>query len=88
MLLRAGEVSLCTQNPGFPEPLVVRSRLHALVSWWRGDKTFAEAQRLGLDVEGPKALVRAFPDWFDRYQLAGIASARGAQERDSETQFR
>ena len=75
MLLRTGEASLCTQNPGFPEPLIVRSRLHALVSWWRGDATFTEAQRMGLEVEGPKALARAFPVWFDRYQFAGVAPA-------------
>ncbi len=72
MLLKAGEASLCTQNPGFPEPLIVRSRLHALVSWWRGDATFVEAQRMGLEVTGPKPLARAFPGWFERYQFAGI----------------
>src|SRR5215831_12719427 len=40
MLLKAAEASICTQNPGFPEPLSIRSRLPALVSWWRGDATF------------------------------------------------
>jgi DNA-binding HxlR family transcriptional regulator len=81
MLLRPGEASLCTQNPGFPEPLIVRSRLHALVSWWRGDATFTEAQRKGLEVEGPKALVRAFPGWFDRYQFAGVAPVPKDQKK-------
>lgn len=71
MLLKAAEASLCMHNPGFPE-LCVRSRLPALVSWWRGDASFFEAQRMGLAITGPKKLVRAFPDWFDRYQLAGI----------------
>lgn len=77
MLLKAAEVSLCTQNPGFPEPLCVRARLPALVAWWRGDIGFPEAQRLGLKVEGPKELARAFPDWFERYLFAGIAPALG-----------
>jgi len=72
MLLRNGEASLCTQNPGFPEPLIIRSRLPALVSWWRGDATFIQAQRMGLEVIGPKALARAFPGWFERYLFAGI----------------
>lgn len=75
LLLRPGEASLCTQNPGFPEPLIVRSRLHPLVSWWRGDATFTQAQQSGLDMQGPKALVRAFPEWFDRYQFAGVDPA-------------
>ena len=75
LLLKETEVSFCTQNPGFPEPLCVRARLPALIAWWRGDVTFAEAQRMGFQVEGPKALVRAFPDWFERYLFAEVAAA-------------
>lgn len=72
MLLKREEAALCTNNPGFPEPLTVRSRLSALVSWWRGDASFVEAQRMGLEVVGQSTLARAFPKWFDRYQFAGI----------------
>jgi DNA-binding HxlR family transcriptional regulator len=75
MLLKAAEASVCTQNPGFPEPLRVKSPLAALVAWWRGDATFAEAQRMGLSIEGPRALVRAFPSWFERYRFAHVAPA-------------
>src|SRR5262250_1494546 len=80
MLLRPEEASICVQNPGFPEPLLVRSRLAALVAWWRGDATFVEAQRIGLELTGPKALVRAFSGWFDRYLLADIAPARKSRK--------
>jgi DNA-binding HxlR family transcriptional regulator len=73
MLLTAAEVSLCTQNPGFPEAVRVKARLPALVAWWRGDVSFIEAQRIGLTLEGPRAHVRAFADWFERYQFAPIA---------------
>lgn len=75
MLLKAAEASLCTHNPGFPEPLRVRGKLSALVTWWRGDAGFVEAQRMGLAVEGPRALARAFPTWFDRYLFAHIGPA-------------
>jgi DNA-binding HxlR family transcriptional regulator len=81
LLLKAGEVSLCTQNPGFPEPLCVRAPLAALVAWWRGDATFVEAQRMGLTVEGPKALSRAFQGWFERYQFAHVAPAASSASR-------
>ncbi len=81
MLLKASEVSLCTQNPGFPEALCVQAPLPALVAWWRGDTGFVEAQRMGLTVEGPKALARAFPDWFDRYLFSHIGPA--AEKRRS-----
>ena len=75
MLLRKTEASLCHRNPGFPEPLCVRGPLTALVAWWRGDISFLEAQRLGLEIEGPKAFTRAFPKWFDLYPLAHIGPA-------------
>lgn len=76
MLLRASEVSLCAQNPGFPEPLCVRGPLAALAGWWRGDRAFVDALRTGLSIEGPRALARAFPSWFERYQFAEIAPAK------------
>jgi HxlR-like helix-turn-helix protein len=80
LLLKTGEVSFCAQNPGFPEALSVRARLANLIAWWRGDVSFLEARRQGLVIEGPKALVRDFPGWFDRYLFADVASAaaRGA----------
>jgi DNA-binding HxlR family transcriptional regulator len=75
LLLKRSEASLCTQNPGFPEPLTVRGPLSALVAWWRGDASFQEAQRMGLKVEGAKALARGFPGWFDLYLFAHIPPA-------------
>ncbi len=78
MLLKPAEVSVCLQNPGFPEPLRVRGALPALVAWWRGDVGFIQAQRMGLVIDGPRPLVRAFPEWFDRYQFAHVGPAREA----------
>jgi DNA-binding HxlR family transcriptional regulator len=82
MLLKKTEASLCHQNPGFPEPVSVRGPLAALVAWWRGDASFAAAQRMGLAVAGTRAMTRAFPDWFDLYPFAHIApAARRTQKR-------
>ena len=75
MLLKADEASLCTHNPGFPEPLTVRSPLAAMVAWWRGDASFIAAQHMGLAIDGPQPLTRAFPGWIDRYRFADIAPA-------------
>ena len=83
MLLKAAEASLCLHNPGFPEPLLVRSRLSILVSWWRGDTSFIEAQRMGLAIAGPRTLVRAFPQWFDRYQFAEIGPVVQKTDRNA-----
>lgn len=79
LLLKKAEVSVCTHNPGFPEPLCVRGPLAALVAWWRGDASFAEAQRMGLALNGARPLARAFPGWFDRYKFAHIGPAETAR---------
>lgn len=81
LLLRKKEVALCSRNPGFPEPLRVHGPLEALVAWWRGDASFAHAQRMGLGLEGPQDLVKAFPDWFDRYLFAHIGSVRDSANK-------
>jgi DNA-binding HxlR family transcriptional regulator len=77
MLLKKTESSLCHQNPGFPEPVCVRGPLAALVAWWRGDASFLQAQRMGLEVDGPKASTRDFPKWFELYPFAHVGPARG-----------
>jgi DNA-binding HxlR family transcriptional regulator len=74
MLLKTTEASLCHQNPGFPE-VCVRGPLAALVAWWRGDVSLVQAQRMGLAIDGPKALTRGFATWFDLYLLAHVGPA-------------
>lgn len=76
MLMKKGETSLCSHNPGFPEALRITGPLSAIVAWWRGDATFAEAQRSGLSLEGAREAVKGFSTWFDRYMFADIAPAR------------
>ena len=72
LLLKAPEVSLCDHNRGFPERLVLRTRQPTLAAWWRGDIGLLEARRQGLELEGPRELIRAFPDWFERYLFADV----------------
>ena len=76
LLLKASDVAFCLENPGFPEPLLVRATLPALVAWWRGDASFLEARRMGIEVRGPRRLAAAFPNWFDRYLLADVEAAQ------------
>ena len=76
LLLRSGEVSLCAENPGFPEAICLRGPLAALVAWWRGDTSLSGAQRMGLSLQGSKAMIRAFPSWFERYAFADVAPAQ------------
>ena len=76
LLLRRGEVSLCDDNPGLEVEVRVRGDRRTLIGWWRGDLTWRRALASGgLSIEGPRALVRAFPDWFHRYAFAEVAPA-------------
>ncbi|MGO8991989.1 MAG: winged helix-turn-helix transcriptional regulator [Polyangiaceae bacterium] len=75
LLLRRGEVSLCSENPGFPEELTVRGSLRTLTAWWRGDISLADARSAGMVVSGKREWVRAFPSWFARYLFADVATA-------------
>jgi DNA-binding HxlR family transcriptional regulator len=76
LLLRRTEVSLCGENPGFPDELRVRGSLRTLTAWWRGDLSLADARSAGMTVEGRREWVRAFPEWFLRYAFADVAPAR------------
>jgi DNA-binding HxlR family transcriptional regulator len=75
LLLRKSEVSLCTENPGFPDVVRVRSSLRTFTAWWRGDLSFARARSAGMMVEGRREWVRAFPSWFLRYAFAHVTPA-------------
>ena len=78
LLLRRGEVSLCTVNPGFPEELCLHANRRTLIGWWRGDLTLRQARAAGLALEGRREWVRAFPSWFERYLFAAVAPASRA----------
>lgn len=59
------EVELCMKFPGYEVDLTVRADIRALVDVWMGYQPIREAVRAGrLVLEGPRALVRSFPDWF------------------------
>jgi DNA-binding HxlR family transcriptional regulator len=87
LLLSPSEASLCAHNPGFPELLRIKSPLAALVAWWRGDVSLVEAQRMGLSLEGSRALVKSFPGWFKRYLFANVQPMH-AEERPSDARQR
>lgn len=71
LILEHREVDVCLKHPGFDVDLVVDADLAALTKAWMGDVRLADAMRSGLvRVEGPRALVRAFPGWL---ALSGFA---------------
>ena len=74
LVLERRGADLCLRDPGFPVDLVVSADLRALTRVWMGDVRLAAAVRAGLvRLDGPRALVRAFPTWLALSEFAGVA---------------
>lgn len=76
LLLEPGAPSVCWDPPGFEIDLVVRADTLALHRVWLGHQPFADALRRGLiELDGPRDLVRGFPDWLALSQFAPVQRA-------------
>jgi len=65
------EADLCLSDPGFGVDLTVRSDATTLTAVFMGDVAIATAlSQRTLELEGPRQLVRSFPDWFGLHPLA------------------
>jgi DNA-binding HxlR family transcriptional regulator len=65
LVLQRPEVDLCPRDPGFDVDLVLSADAAALARVWMGEMTFAQAVRAGgVRLDGPRALVQAFPGWL------------------------
>ncbi|WP_114906949.1 winged helix-turn-helix transcriptional regulator [Ornithinimicrobium murale] len=68
-----GEVDLCDFDPGYETTVHVISPLRTLVRVWRGDISWARAQRdHGLRLEGTASARRALPTWLNLSTFAGV----------------
>jgi putative sterol carrier protein len=73
LLLARSEVDLCLKDPGFSVDVVVTADLRTLTRVWMGDVPMAAAVRAGsIRLEGPPALVRAFPTWLRLSSFAHV----------------
>lgn len=73
------EADLCLSDPGFGVDVTVSSDPGTLTAVWVGDLPIASALRThAIELEGPRALVRSFPDWFGLHPLfAGVERPPG-----------
>lgn len=63
--VKKDEIELCLTNPGFDVVLRVSTTPKAMAEVWLGEVSFDDAMRAGgIRLEGPPALVRAFPSWL------------------------
>lgn len=75
LVLDGGDVDLCQKNLGFEVDLVVTADLRAFAEVWMGHQELSAALRAKtITVRGPRALVRAFPNWLSLSIFAGTKS--------------
>jgi hypothetical protein len=73
LVLDEDEVDLCHRNPSLPVDLIVNADLRAFAEAWLGRQSFSAALRArSITLEGPRALVRAFPTWLMPSPLAHV----------------
>ncbi len=82
LVLVPGHVSSSLKPPGFGSDLIVRADVSILYRVWAGFLDYDAAVRSGeILLEGPPALVQAFPRWFMWSPLADVARTyRGRQK--------
>jgi DNA-binding HxlR family transcriptional regulator len=73
LVLQRSDADLCLKDPGFEVNLVVFAEASALARVWMGQTTFGQALRAGgVRLEGPRALVQAFPGWLRLSHYADV----------------
>lgn len=79
LVLERRGADVCQRDPGFEVSMVVRADAAEFARYWTGHLGFDEAVACGgIALEGPRALVRAFPGWLLRSSFAGAKRAAGA----------
>lgn len=80
LILERPEVELCLTDPGYEINLVINADLLTLTRIWMGEQKIQEAMRQGqVALQGPPALVRAFPGWLKLSVFATAATPRSRQ---------
>jgi DNA-binding HxlR family transcriptional regulator len=73
LILEKPEVDVCIKDPGFDVDLVVTADIATMARVWMGAADFQHAVRSGgVRLDGPRALVQAFPRWLLLSQFADV----------------
>lgn len=73
LVLQRSGVDLCMKHPAFEVDLVVHADVGTLARVWVGHLAWAEAVRSGgIRLEGPSAIVQAFPGWLQLSHFARV----------------
>lgn len=73
LLITPAEADVCDADPGHPVAVSVTASLRTMTRIWRGDLTWPAALRAeAVTLDGPPALRRALPSWFELSDFASV----------------
>jgi len=73
VVIDPAEVDLCRVDPGHPVTATVETDLRTLTRIWRGEETWAKAQRSGaLHLHGPSYVGRNLPRWLPKSTITVV----------------
>lgn len=79
LVIETPEVEVCYTDPGLEVDMIVTTDTAALHRVWAGRESFANALReRRIELDGPRELVRGFPEWFQLSVFAHIKPQRVA----------
>jgi DNA-binding HxlR family transcriptional regulator len=82
MVLERDDISVCLKDPGFERDILVTANLSAFYEVWLGRITLAEAMRKEyITLDGPTALIRAFPKWLALSPMASVVRAAARHQQ-------
>jgi len=65
-------VDVCDSDPGYAVTMSITASLKTMTALWRGDITWAQAGRDGLELDGPAWARRALPHWLRLSTFANV----------------
>lgn len=73
LVLEPSGVDVCMRDPGFEVDVTVHADVGVLARVWTGHLAWAEGVRSGgIKLEGPRAIVEAFPTWLQLSHFAHV----------------
>jgi DNA-binding HxlR family transcriptional regulator len=82
LVVQAGEVDVCLDDPGYDVDIWVVCTLRALTQVFMGDLSIVSAQATGkLNVDGDRQLIRNMPLWFGLMPFSNEARAAPRDHR-------
>lgn len=72
LVLTPDDADACDVDPGYPISLLVSTTLRCMTEVWRGDRTWRDALRSDMALDGPRDLGRQLPAWFRLSSFAGV----------------